>query len=252
MRPASLSFPVISFPLLALLAGCGGPSASEEQKLRNEMASAIANDAAVNSALRDMINVDPDLTGAANSDAVRPPDGARGAAVPSAVTGAAAKALAAQAEADAKTAAGGNILRAPAPRAISGEEAKPFTLGAMAEASGKGGEGCGRQITYGAAWANKMPAPFAIYPRANLAEAAGVTNGKCNLIAISFATPVPAEKVVDYYYTRARAAGFSAEHLLAEKEHRLGGTKGNGPAFIVFARPLPDGRTEVDIVANEK
>lgn len=232
------------------LAGCASPSDREDQRIRDEMAGMIANDAAVNAALRENINVDPELAASANDDAVRPPDAARGSSVPMPVTGASASALATLAEADARKAAGGAVQRAPAAQAVSSAQARPLTLGGVAQASGKLGKGCDRQMTYGAAWANRMPAPFAIYPRGNLAEAAGVANGPCQLVAISFTTPVLADKVIDYYYTRARAAGYSAEHLLADKEHRLGGTRNAGPAYMVFARPLADGRTEVDIVAN--
>lgn len=62
-------------------------------------------------------------------------------------------------------------------------------------------------------------------------------------------TPAPVAEVVDFYYTRAAAAGYSALHARDNCEDTLGGTKG-GASYLVYARDLPNGGSSVDLVAN--
>jgi len=163
------------------------------------------------------------------------------------------------AEREAQQAAGGRID--PAPAAIaSADVGGSATLGELARrkavrggtagpAAAAAGGSCASSVDYGNEWAARMPAPFRLYPRARLAEAAGNQTDRCKLRVISFSTDVPLDRVLAYYFTQARRAGYDSEHLLVREEHQLGGTKGD-LAYVVFARPGAGGRTDVDVVAN--
>lgn len=156
-------------------------------------------------------------------------------------------------------AAGGRIEKAPpAVRVPAGSEAN--TLGALArrQASRRGaappdaGEGaCAQSVRAGPEWAERIPAPFRVYPGATLDEAAGIDRERCQIAIISFTTGTGIDRIMDFYYTQARRAGYDAEHLLSGDEHQLGGTRGaDGAAYVVFARPAANGRTEVDVIAS--
>jgi hypothetical protein len=58
---------------------------------------------------------------------------------------------------------------------------------------------------------------------------------------------VPLGEVIDFYFTRARGSGFSAERVLQDGDNVLAGTKGTA-SYVVYARRLPSGNTEVDLV----
>ena len=67
----------------------------------------------------------------------------------------------------------------------------------------------------------------------------------------TFTTSANMQNVVDYYYTRARKSGFSAEYQIRAGEHALGGTRDNdGGAYFITFNAAPGGGTSVDIVAN--
>lgn len=163
------------------------------------------------------------------------------------------------AEREAQAAAGGRIEAAPAAKAPGEADGASVTLGDMArrQAAGRAsavpaavaGGNCADSVVPGKEWAQRMPAPFRLYPRAQLLEAAGNQTDRCKLRVISFTTDVPVESVLGYYYTQAKRAGYDAEHLLVRNEHQLGGTRGD-LAYVVFARGERDGRTSVDIIAN--
>ena len=57
------------------------------------------------------------------------------------------------------------------------------------------------------------------------------------------------DEVIDFYFTRARAAGFSARRVLQEGDDVLSGSKGRA-SYAVYARRLPSGNTEVDLVTS--
>lgn len=209
-----------------------------------------ANDPAVKGALGDQIMVDPALTGSANRNAAtagnRPIEGG----VPASRGGG----TAAQAQADARTAVGGRLMALPAPGRFEDQcsgatctQPRGVTLGERARA--ESGGGCNAQLAYGMAWAERMPATFPVYPRAALREAAGVQTGTCNVRVVNFQSRADMNTVLAWYYTRARRAGYSAEHVLRGEEHYLGGTLG-GDAFVVIARQLAGGVIDVDIVAS--
>jgi hypothetical protein len=54
---------------------------------------------------------------------------------------------------------------------------------------------------------------------------------------------------MDFYFTRALAAGFSAERTLQDGDDVLAGRKG-AAAYAVYARRLPSGNTQVDLVSS--
>jgi hypothetical protein len=159
-------------------------------------------------------------------------------------------------EAIALAAAGGRLEKAP--RAIEVKTATPGRgLGDLVrqQAAGKGGAGaaqggCAKDVKMGPEWADRMPEPFRLYPGSKLAEAAGIDKERCTLRIVSFTTAAAIDPIIDFYYTQARRAGYDAEHLLSEGEHQLGGTRKDGAAYVVFARRLQTGQTEVDIIAN--
>ena len=68
---------------------------------------------------------------------------------------------------------------------------------------------------------------------------------------VSFSTAASIQAVIDFYYGRVTAAGYSAEHQANGGQHVLGGTRGrDGGAYVIYVEKRGDGRTEVDLVAN--
>jgi hypothetical protein len=57
------------------------------------------------------------------------------------------------------------------------------------------------------------------------------------------------DRVIDFYYTRATAAGYSADHEAEGAQHVLAGTRGDD-AYVVYVTPRSGGGTSVDLVAN--
>jgi hypothetical protein len=108
---------------------------------------------------------------------------------------------------------------------------------------------CGQGLRPTAMWAARMPAAFPVYPRGAVQDAAGTDRGDCKLRVIEFVTPVPLDEVIDFYYTRARAAGFSAKHSRGEGEAVLSGLKGDA-RYDVYVSRLPSGNTAVDLLTS--
>ena len=226
----------LALALAAALAGCGGND-GEADKL-NQLDAELTNNAmdpALRGAIEDSIASDPDLTGQSNSRAVRPAERPADNAIPL------IKGDPKAAEAAGLKALGGKRLSAPVPREATAEN--PVTLGGLAQEKG----GCA--VRYGMEWSERLPAAFPIYPGAHVLEAAGSDGASCSLRAVSFTTPASLQSTVDFYYTLARRAGFSAEHLTVGKEHQLGGTRSDGAYFVTFT-PAPGG-TAIDLIANE-
>ncbi len=250
-------FRILPLAGAALLAACGGETAPD-----STASAGVPEDAAIAGALNQSLATDTDLDGLSGADVVRPGTMIAGAgAAPQLVAGspaAAAEARAAQAEA--LKAVGGRLDQVPRSGATGDPApARPITLAAMAREPilNRGAQpsaeadGCTRSVTYGPQWAERLPVPFAVYPRASLTEAAGAANGRCDIVIASFVTPVAADQVVDYYYTLARRGGYDAEHKTGGGEQRLAGVRGkDGPAYLIFARKGESGLTEVDIVAT--
>jgi len=236
----------LGLALCLTLAACG-----DNEKKDNDLARLDAelttniSDPALNEALEGPIASDPDLTGAANNNAVRPADKPLNGAVP---TGLSPK----KARAKALLLAGGKLMETPAATKSIISTKEPVTLGGMAEKK-QTSDKCGTpQISYSMQWASKMPAALPIYPGANVTEAAGATKtGACGLRAVSFTTTVPAKEVMDFYYTMVRRAGYSAEHNEHNGGNVLGGTREkDDTAYYASFKALKGGGTAVELIAT--
>lgn len=247
----TLSSVALASCLSLALAACGGGDDTANSDIEDAALLEDGNDPAMTGALADQILVDPDLVDQSNRNAIlgSGDDGALPTAtVPS---DSAAIGLAAVK----KEFGGKALLSAPKPKAVSAEDCtdcnQGATLGSKADAQ-QGGKGtCNAKVSYAMSWAQRMPPEFRVYPRANVKEAAGVDSDKCDIRVVNFTTPVDMKNVADYYYTKARRGGYSAEYQLREGDHVLGGTntKDDG-AYVIFMRTMSNGGTEVDIVAN--
>lgn len=246
---------VLALPVA--LAACGSRSDGERNldSLDNELVDSgsgnATRDPALMSALQDQIMVDPTLAQQANNDAVRPPAQPYSGAVPP--DGMAATTAGAAATTGAATSR--TLKKTPAPAADCPQcEAarESLTLGALAaRQKDKRTSNCAGTMRYSARWAQRLPADLPLYPDARVSEAAGSEQGSCALRAVSFATTASLQTVLDWYYTRATDAGYSAEHQADGSEHVLGGTRDrDGGAFALFLTGRSDGGTDVDLVAN--
>lgn len=233
--PARLLFTGVA--CLALLAGCGDKE--------DASADGSESDPALAGALNDEIMSDPELAGQ-NGGAVGvgsnkvelPPEQRSPEAIASAKT-------------EAARLAGGSLQSAPAPSQGSANSLveQAATAAQVAEAARVAKTDCSGKVEYSMTWAATLPAPLQVYPRGAVQEAAGTEKDGCRLRVVSFVTPVSPSDVVDFYYTRTRAAGYSAEHKLDGADHVLGGSKA-GTAYLVYARATDNGLTEVDLIAS--
>jgi hypothetical protein len=239
------SRPALGLPLALILASCGG-APSEEARLNQldaELVDAAPNaaaDPAVTAALREQIMVDPALVQSANADAARPPAQPVTAAVPPVDIAPPAKA------------ATGDEAALPPPSATCpacDKARRALTLGALAAGQGGTAGQCAGRVSYSAGWAAKLPASLPLHPDARVLEAAGADGQGCALRVVSFATTVPVERLLGWYWARARAAGFRAEHQASGGEHVVAGTRPGG-AFFLSARPRPGGGAEADLMVD--
>jgi hypothetical protein len=243
---------VLTGSAVLMMAGLGACNRADDRAELQQLDDGNAsNDPAVRGALEDQIMVDPALTGQSNRTAAtagdRPVDGG----VPASRGGGAP----AEAVAEARASVGGRLMALPRPVRLEREctdcaanqSARPATIGELARQ--QAGGRCDGRLTYGLDWARRLPATFPVYPRAALTEAAGVAGASCNVRVVNFQSRASLENVLAWYYTRARRGGFSAEHAIDGDDHFVGGTRGN-EAYVVIARSLPGGITDVDLVAT--
>ncbi|KHK89361.1 hypothetical protein [Novosphingobium malaysiense] len=219
-----------------LLAGCGSD---------DKTPTGTETDPAMSGALGDQIMVDPDMAGqdgaavGANSGQITLPPEDRS---PEAIADAKEKAAAA---------VGGNLK--PAPQPASGGAAElteaAATAAQIAQASKLAHTDCAAKAEYSNTWAAKLPSEIPVYPRGAVQEAAGIDSSNCSLRVVNFATPVTPDDVISFYYTKAGQAGYSAEYKLDGDDHVLGGRKGS-KAYVIYARKLGSGITEVDLVTS--
>lgn len=245
---------IVSASLLTLsLAACGSAESGEDVAALDEKLAGKGSDPAMNGALEDRILVDPALAESSNSNMVKAPDQPLDGSIP-ADTGTEGTVASAE-ELD-----GAKLMRAPKPKVVDAADCRDCanngggqTLEALAAEQGvKRGKGtCEAKLQYGAGWAARMPTEFPVYPKGRVKEAAGVEGGICDIRVVSFSTSASMQAVADYYYTRARRSGFTADYEIRDGEHVLGGTRDNdGGAYVVTLNALPGGGTSVDIVAN--
>lgn len=203
---------------------------------------AAARDPALTASLADQILVDPALAQGSNGNAVRPPPRPDSGATPPVDIASIPDTV------DQAT-----LRRAPAATADCPEckaATGALTLGELAGRQRTPGTAdCTATVGYSAAWANRLPADLPLYPDARVVEAAGASSNGCRLRVVSFVSSAGVPKVIDWYYTRATGAGYSAGHKAAGAERVLAGTRGRD-AYVVFANPRAGGGTEVDLVVN--
>lgn len=236
-------------PLLALaLVACGknpAPQAdldSLDRELTETNSGAPARDPALTASLADQIMVDPTLAQGANANAVRPPPRPDPGSTPPVDIAQIPDRV------DARM-----LKRAPAPSADCPEcraAAGALTLGALASRQQTPRTAdCANGIGYSADWANRLSADLPLYPDARVVEAAGASRNGCRLRVVTFASSAPLGKIVDWYYTQATKAGYSAGHKADGTQHVLAGTRGTD-AYVVYASPRAGGGTEIDLVVN--
>jgi hypothetical protein len=249
LTPAITALAVLLLPLG--LSACGGGNDDKTAKL-DEKLIGKNGDPAMNAALDDKILVDPAMADSSNSNMVKAPDQPLDGSVPP-DTGYDGATASADELNNAK------LMQAPKPTVVNSKECRDCagaggqTLESLAVEQGvKRGKGtCEAKLQYGAGWAARMPTEFPVYPKGRVQEAGGVEGGICDIRAVSFSTSASLQAVVDYYYTRAKRSGFSADYEIRNGEHILGGTRDNdGGAYVITMTALAGGGTAVDIVAN--
>lgn len=219
-----------------LLAGCGS---GQKEPASGE------SDPAVSGALGDQIMVDPNMSGAngsavaANNGKIEIPPQQRS---PEAIQAARDEAM---------VQAGGNLKSAPAPQTGSASSLveSAATAAQVAQEAKASSADCTKKAQYSATWAAKLPKDLPVYPRGAVQEAAGTDADGCRLRVVNFVSPVTVGDVIDFYYTKATGAGYGAQYRLDGTDHVLGGRKG-GQSYLVYARKLGNGLTEVDLIAS--
>lgn len=238
-----------SFPNVILLCASVMLASCSDEQAEGDARFAVESDPAFKGALEEQIMTDQDLISqnrANNAATFGPQDGSLPTLDigPSAMTTARAEAI---------DMLGGSSAMREAPEAKLVSEPLPVgvELSALvrAAASGEAGANCAGSAEFGAAWAAKMPEAFPVYPRAAVQEAAGSDAQNCRLRVVNFLTPVAMKDVVNFYYSSALAADYSAEHIEQGGDDIIGGVKG-GASYVVYARTLAGGVTEVDLVTN--
>ena len=246
---------ILSASILMLsLSACGTDANDGDVAALDEKLAGKGSDPAMNGALEDRILVDPALTDSSNANMVKAPDQPLDGSVPPDTGYEGSTASAAELD-------NTKLMSAPKPTVVAASDCRDCkantdsaqTLESLAAEQGvKRGKGtCEAKLQYGAGWAARMPTEFPVYPKGRVQEAAGVDGGICDIRVVSFSTSAPMQAVADYYYTRARRSGFTADYETRDGENVLGGTRDNdGGAYVITLNPLSGGGTSVDIVAN--
>ena len=232
------------------LAACGtGQTETDTEALDDALlGEADDSDPALTTALEDQIMVDQQLAGQSNANAALPGDAVSGAPIPETLHNVrdAEQAIAER-----------RLLSAPEPT-VNADQADgagrsaghgETTLGAMAERQDV--DPCDGAVTYDMAWAASLPPEFAAYPGSEIVEAAGYNQDGCRMRVVSFRSAASADRLIDWYYTRAIRTGYSSEHQLRHGNNVLGGfrERDEGAYYIIFA-PRRGGGTNVDVVTS--
>jgi len=206
-------------------------------------------DSAAASALGDQIMVDPDLAGQNQANSAISTGLVDGGLPPELLSPQAIE----RARAEALRLVGGPAGMKKAPKAVAVSGALPpqsaLAAASRAAAAPGGNVNCADKAGYTMEWAAKLPATFPVYPQGAVQEAAGTDEGACSLRVVNYVTAVPLDDVIDFYFTRATSVGFSAQRVLENGDDMIGGVKGKA-SFVVYARTLPKGGTEVDLITN--
>lgn len=210
------------------------------------------SDPVIAAALGEELMTDPDLVRQNPANAALDPGGPPSALMP--LENRSAETIAA-ARAEALRLVGGKLQRAPAPREQDGTQPAsgagaitPAAIAARALAGGRSGSGCASRLEYSFGWAARLPAALPVYPRGHVHDAAGTDAEGCRLRVLTFVTPVTPADVIDFYWTRAGAAGIAVQHSRAGQDAVLDGGR-DGGGFVLHARQR-GGMTEVDLVTS--
>jgi hypothetical protein len=231
MRPMCLAALLPLACVSPLLAGCSDGEAAV-------VGAPDHADPLMSAALKELIRVDPGMINRNGDNQVATPPGT---------------ALAARAAAEEMVGGAGAMLRAPPPQRVDGALPPESVLSAAARAAtgAAARRNCAAGAQFSARWAAQMPSAFPVYPRGNVLEAAGNDADGCSLRVVNFATAASVTDVMDFYYTRARAAGYTVQHAVQGGDNVLGGS-GRGGSVMVFARAVDGGLTTVDLVTSAR
>jgi hypothetical protein len=117
-------------------------------------------------------------------------------------------------------------------------------------ASARGDVSCAAELDYAMAWAERLPAAFAVYPGSRVTEAAANNRADCRLRVVTFTSGDPAQRLLDWYHNRAVRAGYTSEHQLRDGDHVLAGTNEvDGGAFFLIVTPTNRG-SDVALITN--
>lgn len=222
--------------MVLALTACGEGTENRDQS--------ASRDPAITGALSDPIMADPDLASQNRGSSALSGGGPANGEVP------ALKFAPQDAEAARSAAlqlAGGAIGSAPAASETAGKSPLDgaITAAARAEALGLASRACAAKLGYSFGWAARLAPAFPIFPRGQVAEAAGSDAPGCKVRSLSYVTPVDPDAAVDFHYTMTAKAGLRAEHRRAGNDELLTGT-----GFAIVARAQAGGLTEVIVVTS--
>lgn len=230
-----------------LLAGCGKKDEAPDLAKLEAKVAGNATDPALREAIEAPIATDPDLTREANRDALKPADKPLDGALP-------ARLPARDMKAQVLKLVGGKLLATPAATRTITTTGDAITLSGIAAQQGLTQACTDPRLDYNFNWAQRLPASLPLYPGAALKEAAGADDRQCTVRAATFATAASAKDLLDFYYTMARRAGFTVEHIELNGADALSGTRGGkgrgGVGFYLALRPSTEGGTEADLVVS--
>lgn len=238
--------PPIGAVLLAAasLAACHRPAPQGElDRLDNQLTEGAAvDDPSLRAALHDQIMVDPRLAQGSDAQAVRPAPRPDPHAMPADAVGA-----------PADTSVGQPLRATPPP--VADNHGTPatrgaLTLGTVAErGDDRPAAACANGVRYASIWALRLPRALPLYPDARVSEAAGTDADGCRLRVVSFASAAAPGRVLDWFYTHATAAGYSATHRVDGGEHSLVGARDQA-VYAVYVTARAGGGASVDLVVN--
>lgn len=226
-----------------LIAGCGQKDEAPDLAKLEAKVAGNATDPALREAIEAPIATDPDLTREANRDALKPADKPLDGALP-------ARLPVRDVKAQVLKLTGGKLLSAPEATRTITSTGDAITLSGIAAQQGLTQACNDPRLDYDFGWAQRLPAALPLYPGAALKEAAGADDPQCTVRAATFATGASAKDVLDFYYTMARRAGFSAEHVELNGGHALGGKVKGGAGFYLALRPSSEGGIEADLIVS--
>jgi hypothetical protein len=108
--------------------------------------------------------------------------------------------------------------------------------------------GCGGALQRGAEWAQRLPAALPVLGGATQLEAAGQAAEGCSVAVASFAVAQRPAAVIQWYFARAVADGFSATQLARGRDQVLFGAKGATSYVLVVS--ASEGGAEVGLAVR--